>query len=294
MKKIKYLLIAIIAFIIPLVVFAKTSVEGTDIVDIKVPENWRLYTKENLSETMTWLGFDAARQVSYKYAWTTNSYYFDLINEDKTTEIILINKSSDSQIDDLSIYQDEKIIDSFKDVKKEYAEYKPKVSLHTTASGIKYYKIQYIDATANLSVIDYITNIHGNMYQYKVQSNVELSKDLIQSVESIINSIEYNNYREFIEKNTITDEPKKSNNSAIIIIILLVLIIGGGVGVYIFLNKKKNSKKIPVETVYNPVQNNTTNPATAEFMNPSTPNTPIQSNNQEQPKQENNNINNGQ
>ena len=199
MKKIKYLLIAIIAFIIPLVVFAKTSVEGTDIVDIKVPENWRLYTKENLNEMMTWLGFDAARQVSYKYAWTTNSYYFDLINEDKTTEIILINKSSDSQIDDLSIYQDEKIIDSFKDVKKEYAEYKPKVSLHTTASGIKYYKIQYIDATANLSVIDYITNIHGNMYQYKVQSNVELSKDLIQSVESIINSIEYNNYREFRE-----------------------------------------------------------------------------------------------
>ena len=93
MKKIKYLLIAIIAFIIPLAVFAKTSVEGTDIVDIKVPENWRLYTKENLNEMMTWIGFDAARQASYKYAWATNSYYFDLINEDKTTEIILINKS---------------------------------------------------------------------------------------------------------------------------------------------------------------------------------------------------------
>lgn len=294
MKKIKYLLIAVIAFIIPLAVFAKTSIEGTDIVDIKVPENWRLYTNENLNEMMTWLGFDTSRQVSYKYAWTTNSYYFDLINEDKTTEIILINKPSESQIDDLSIYQDEKIIDSFKEVKKSYEAYKPKVSLHTTSSGIKYYKIEYTDVTANLYIIDYITNIHGNMYQYKVQSNVELSKDLIQSIESTINSIEYDNYKEFIEKNMITDEPKKSNNSAIIIIILLVLVVGGGVGVYIFLNKKKNKEKTPVTQIYNPVQPNPTNPVTADFMNPSTPNITTQSNNQEQPKQENNNINNGQ
>ena len=132
------------------------------------------------------------------------------------------------------------------------------------------------------------------MYQYKVQSNVELSKDLIQSIESTINSIEYDNYKEFIEKNMITDEPKKSNNSAIIIIILLVLVVGGGVGVYIFLNKKKNKEKTPATQVYNPVQPNSTNPVTADFMNPSTPNTTIQSNSQEQPKQENNNINNGQ
>lgn len=293
MKRIKYLLIAIIAFIIPLVVFAKTSVEGTDIVDIKVPENWRLYTKENLNEMMTWLGFDTARQVSYKYAWTTNSYYFDLINEEKTTEIILISKESESQMDDLSIYQDEKIINSFKDIKKEYEAYDPKISLHTTGNGIKYYKIEYTDSTANLNIIDYITNIHGNIYQYKVQSNVELSKDLTNNIQSIIDSIEYNNYLKFVEKNMITDEPKKSNAPMIIIIIVIILI-GGGVGVYFFLNKKKKQNKPPVTQVYNPVQNNTINPATAGFMNPSTPNTPIQSSNQEQPKQENNNINNDQ
>ena len=266
MKKIKYLLIAIIMFVMPLVVLAKTNIEGTDIVNIKVPENWKLYMKENLDDMMIWLGYDAEKTENYKYAWLNNSYFFDLVSEDKNTEIILIKKISEFEIDDLSIYQDEDINDSFSEIKKAYAAYETNINLYTTGSGIKYYKIEYKDENANINIIDYITNIHGNMYQYKVQSNVELSKDLINDVEKIIDSIEYDNYLTFVKNNTITEVNTKSGGSSIILIFILLLIIGGAVAVYILINKKKNTYNNST-IVYTDAKPPSSNPAVADFIN---------------------------
>ena len=293
MKKIKYLLIAIIMFVVPLCVLAKTSIEGTDIIDIKVPETWKTFTKSNLDEMMTWMNFDATKKNNYIYAWNTNSYYFDIINESKTTEIILIKKDSTSEIDDLSIYQDDKIIETFKEVKKTYEGYEAKVTLHTTASGVKYYKIEYKDENLNLNLIDYITNIHGIMYQYKVQSSAEIADATETEIDQIINSIEYENYEEFIENNKITDEPKKkSNGSGAGIIIVFIFLIGIIVAVYFLVIKKKMGNKTNNQPqTYTQVNSNPLNPAVSDFMNPTSSTTttvPMENQNNSQDNTNNN------
>ena len=280
-KYLKKLFIMVIFLVIPLSVFAKTEILGTEIVDITVPENWRLFTNENLDEMMTWLNFNDTQKNTYKYNWSMNSYFFDLISETKNAEIILIKKFSNFKIDDLSIYQDETINESFDSIKKEYEVYNPNVSIFTTTNGVKYYKIEYKDNNYNLNLIDYITIIHGNIYEYKLQSSSELTSEIINTVEKTLNSIEYDGYLEFIENNKIDiDKKKSSNSSVIIIIVILILIVGGGIAIYLTLNKKKKNTNSNVQPqIYNPVQGQAPiNTAVSDFLNqnPQQPESPQQ------------------
>lgn len=267
-KYLKKLFIMVVFLVIPLSVFAKTPIEGTEIVNITVPENWKLFTEDNIDELFTWLNFSEEQKSNYNYGWSMNSYFFDLVNESKNTEVILVKKISSSTIDDLSIYDDKTINKSLDDIKTEYKVYNPTVSFFTTTNGVKYYKIEYKDN--NLNLIDYITIIHGNMYQYKLQSSSELTSEIINTVEKTLNSIEYDGYLEFIENNKIViDEKKSSNSSVIIIIVILILIVGGGIAIYLTLNKKKKNTNSNVQPqIYNPVQGQAPiNPAVSDFLN---------------------------
>ena len=177
-KYIKYLLVAIIAIVIPFSVFAeKTSIKDTVITDIKIPEKWQLITKDNLTEMTKWLGYDTKKANEYKYEWLNNQYCAAIVNEEKNKEIIVSKEVTDFNFDDLSIYPDEKIMESFSKLEKEYKGYKPKVTLYTTSKGLKYYKVRYEEKKEDettLYYVEYLTSIHGNIYKFKYNGPTNL------------------------------------------------------------------------------------------------------------------------
>ena len=269
-KYIKYLLLAIITIVIPFSVFAeKTSIKGTVITDIKVPEKWQLITKDNLNEMVKWLGYDAKKTNEYKYEWLKNNYYAAIVNDEKNKEIIISKEVTDFNFDDLSMYPDEKIMESFSELEKEYKEYKPTVTLYSTVKGLKYYKVKYEDKENSTYYIEYLTSIHGNVYKFKYKNNSEISKEDISIMESIINSVEYDEYLKFIKNNKVEIEEKKDNNSSsIIIIFIMLIVIVVAVIFYMKIMKNKDKNKTNTVTqVYNPVQKDEPlNPAVSDFL----------------------------
>ena len=263
-RYLKIILIMMITFIIPLSVFADT-ITDTKITNITIPENWKLITKDNMNEMMDWLGLDSVKKISYKYSWNNNFYYADIVKETKDVDINIIVKEADIDYEDISIYMyDVKEIED--QVKGLYNGIEIDISSYNTQSGIKYYLVNYINEN-NENIIDCLTTIHGNMYLYRLKSSSELTEEVKSDFMNIVNSVEYENYLEFIEKNKIELEQKKSSSPVGFIIILLIIIIGG-ITAYIFINKKKkNINKVSNTTqVYNPVQVDTKNPAVADFI----------------------------
>ena len=263
-RYLKLILIMLITFIIPLSVFA-AAIPDTMITNIIIPENWKFITKDNMNEMMDWLGLDSVKKISYKYNWNSNFYYADIVKVTKDVNINIIVKESDIDYEDISIYMYD-IKDIEDQIKEIYNEKEIDISSYNTPSGIKYYIVSYINED-NENIVDCLTTIHGNMYIYRMKSSSELTDEVKSDFMSIINSIEYENYLEFIEKNKIELEQEKSSSPIGFIIILLIIIIGG-ITAYIFINKKKkNINKVSKTTqVYNPVQVDTKNPAVADFI----------------------------
>ena len=269
-RYIKFFVIALVSIIIPFKVFAeKTNIKDTSIVDIKIPENWKLVTRENIDEMTTWLGYDAATAKTYKYNWIKNYYCADIVSDAKDKFIHIIKNISDFKYDDLSIYPDEEIMNSFKDIEKSYKGHKPKIYLYTTTKGINYYKVEYTDEENSLYLIDYLTSIHGNLYKFKYQSSSTITDEEKSIIENIINSTEYNNYNTFVKNNKIVIEEKKDTSaSSIIIVFVILIIIVVGFVIFLKLMKKKTKKEPTVVTpIYNPVQKDAPkNPSIQDFL----------------------------
>ena len=280
-RYIKFLLVAIIAIVIPFSVLAeKTNIKNTVITDIKIPDKWQLITKANINEMTKWLGYDTKRANEYKYEWLNNNYYAAIVNEEKNKEIIIIKEIRDFPFDDLSIYPDEKIIESFSKLENDYRKYKPTITLYTTAQGLKYYKVKYNNINEKLKdeenskeeplyYIEYLTSIHGNVYKFKYKNNLEISKEDLSTIESIIKTVEYDEYLSFVKNNKVEIEEKKDNSaSSIIVIFIMLIIVIAAVIFYIkFFKKKDKTTTNTVTQVYNPVQkDNPTNPAIVDFI----------------------------
>ena len=283
-RYLSYLLFVIVSIIIPFSVFAeKVSIEDTVIKDIKIPENWKLITRNNLDEMVKWLGYDTKKANEYKYDWLKYSYYADIVSEEKNKEIILTKEIKDFYFDDLSIYPDEVIMAKNSKLQKEYKDYKSTITLYITASGIKYYKIKYEDEENSLYFIEYLTSVHGNIYKLNYKSNMKISSDDITFIETIINSIEYDNYSKFIKNNKIEIEEKKDTGaSSIIAIFIMIIIIVIAIVIYIKLTKnKKMNKQNSSGQVYKQANKEAVlNPSITDFL--------VKENNSESDKNKNN------
>lgn len=264
-RKVKILFTLVVAFIMPFCVFAKTTITDTKVTNIDIPENWKLITKENINEMMDWLGLDSSKKITYKYNWNKNFYYADIVKDTKDIDIAVIVKKSDIDYEDISIYQYE-LKDIEKQIKKSYNDKKVSISNYQNSNGIKYYVVSYVDDNNN--IIDVLTTIHGNMYIYRLKSSKEIEEDVRTEFMNIANSVEYENYLEFIEKNKIELKEKKDNSSLITIVLFAIIIIVGIVA-YILVSKKKINKNVTTQAkVYNPVSTGTKNPSVSDFIEP--------------------------
>lgn len=242
----KKILLFILMMIVPTMVLAKEYTFDDIGLKMNISDDWYVFTRENYKNN----DFLIENGISEEYMqnfFTQNKAYVNALPKDYSFDMIVNITAANLEMNNLSNYKDEMIMDTAKDATKSLKD--AKYSVYNNGNH-KFMLISFFDTSTNKYIYRYYTVFNHNGFSFAIQTNEEPTESQKQALDEIAKTIYFDKIK-FDTKESAKLQKEIDNygkSKKWYSNILIDAIIGGVVGfltsVVIKMKKKKDNQNV--------------------------------------------------